>query len=311
MRIDRIGRGVKGFYRLADYALRWGMITTSAQRRLQILGFWQRHGLTATQEAFAISRRTLFSWRAKLRDQGGNLAALAPRSTAPKRRRTRQWPAAITTEIRRLRSEHPNLAKEKLHLLLQPFTARKQLPCPSTRTIGRLIADAPDKMRSRPRTFGASGKAKPVRSPRLRKPKHFTAQRPGHCVSLDSIELRAQNDRRYVITCIDLHSHFAWAWPSIAALRQLLPAALRARLALRQIKAAVLQELAMMAEATQVAAFGEDGHGDHRADARKGFQMHEVGIGRQCLFGTQFEFCPQSVELLVSSQRDAKGLDRQ
>ena len=58
----------------------------------------------------------------------------------------------------------------------------------------------------------ALGKAKPVRQPRLRKPKHFRAQRPGHCVSLDSIELRAQNDRRYLITCTDLHSHFAWAW---------------------------------------------------------------------------------------------------
>ena len=212
MRIDRIGRGVKGFYRLADYALRWSMIATSAQRRLQILGFWQRHGLAATQEAFAISRRSLFAWRAKLRDEGGNLAALAPRSTAPKHRRTRQWPTTITTEIRRLRTQHPNLAKEKLHLLLQPFAAREHLACPSARTIGRLIADAPDKMRTRPRTFGATGKAKPVRSPRLRKPKHFTAQHPGHCVSLDSIELRAQNQRRYVITCIDLHSHFAWAW---------------------------------------------------------------------------------------------------
>jgi transposase InsO family protein len=212
MRIHRIGRGVKGFYRLADYALRWSMIATSAQRRLQILGFWQRHGSAATQEAFAISRRTLFAWRAKLRGEGGNLAALAPRSTAPKRRRTRQWPPAITTEIRRLRTEHPNLAKEKLHLLLQPLAAREQLPCPSARTIGRLIADAPDKMRTRPRTFGATGKAKPVRSPRLRKPKHFTAHHPGHCVSLDSIELRAQSQRRYVITCIDLHSHFAWAW---------------------------------------------------------------------------------------------------
>jgi transposase InsO family protein len=109
MRIERIGRGVKGFYRLADYALRWGMIATSAQRRLRILGFRQRHGLAATQEAFAVSRRTLFAWRAKLHSEGGNLAALAPRSTAPKRRRTRQWPATITTEIRRLRTQHPNL----------------------------------------------------------------------------------------------------------------------------------------------------------------------------------------------------------
>lgn len=56
------------------------------------------------------------------------------------------------------------------------------------------------------------GKAKPLRQPHLRKPKHFHPEHPGHCIALDSIELRADSSRRYVITCIDLHSHFAWAW---------------------------------------------------------------------------------------------------
>jgi transposase InsO family protein len=212
MRLRYVGYKIRGFYGLADYALRWGMIAKSAQRRLEILGFWQRHGLTATQEAFGVSRRTLFAWRAQLRQEGGNAAALVPRSTAPKQRRQRQWPAPIVTEIRRLRTAHPNLGKEKLHLLLQPFAAQHQLPCPSPRTIGRLIADAPDKMRSHPHRYGAPGKPKPLRSPRLRKPKHFHAEHPGHCIALDTIEVRADSTRRYVITCTDLHSHFAWAW---------------------------------------------------------------------------------------------------
>ena len=212
MRVQHVGHKVKGFYRVADYALRWSMIAPDAQRRLAILDFWQRHGLAAASEAFKVSRRTLFLWRAKLKAEGGNVAALAPRSTAPKHRRYRQWPAPLLAEIRRLRTLHPNLAKEKLHQLLLPFTAARQWPCPSARTIGRLIADAPDKMRARPRTFNAAGTPRPIRRPRLRKPKHFQAARPGHCVALDSIELRAQSDRRYVITCIDLHSHFAWAW---------------------------------------------------------------------------------------------------
>jgi hypothetical protein len=37
------------------------------------------------------------------------------------------------------------------------------------------------------------------------------AQRPGYYVTLDSIELRAQNERRCIITCTDLHFHFASA----------------------------------------------------------------------------------------------------
>jgi len=37
MRAQHVGYPIKGFYRWADYALRWGMIATDAQRRLQIL----------------------------------------------------------------------------------------------------------------------------------------------------------------------------------------------------------------------------------------------------------------------------------
>ena len=77
-----------------------------------------------------VSRRTLFLWRAKLKAEGGNVAALVPGSTAPKRRRQRQWPAPIVAEIRRLRTVHPNLAKEKLHLLLWPFAAPRSCPVP-------------------------------------------------------------------------------------------------------------------------------------------------------------------------------------
>ena len=51
MRVQHVGHKIKGFYRLADYALRWGMIATDAQRRWEILRFWQRHGAAATSEA--------------------------------------------------------------------------------------------------------------------------------------------------------------------------------------------------------------------------------------------------------------------
>src|SRR4029453_3056350 len=126
MRVQHVGHKIKGFYRLATYALRWGMIAPDAQKRLAILEFWQRHGLAAASEAFKVSRRTLFLWRAKLKAEGGNVAALVPRSTAPKHRRQRHWPALLLAEIRRLRTHHPNLAKEKLHLLLLPFAAAQQ-----------------------------------------------------------------------------------------------------------------------------------------------------------------------------------------
>jgi len=48
-----------------------------AQQRLRILRFLDKHGLAATVDAFGVSERTLYRWRQKLRQAGGNPAALA------------------------------------------------------------------------------------------------------------------------------------------------------------------------------------------------------------------------------------------
>jgi uncharacterized protein Usg len=42
MQVQHVGHKIRGFYRVADYALRWGMIAPDAQKRLAILDFWQR-----------------------------------------------------------------------------------------------------------------------------------------------------------------------------------------------------------------------------------------------------------------------------
>jgi hypothetical protein len=58
MRVQHVGYRVKGSCRLADYALRWGMLGQDAHQRLAILRFWQRHGLAATSDgvSFAVKR---------------------------------------------------------------------------------------------------------------------------------------------------------------------------------------------------------------------------------------------------------------
>ncbi|WP_218587176.1 helix-turn-helix domain-containing protein, partial [Thermomonas hydrothermalis] len=76
------------------------MTPKDAQRRLHILRFWGTHGLKATQDAFDVSRRTLYRWKQALREQGGNPAALAARSCAPKRRRTPKTDPRLVAEIR-------------------------------------------------------------------------------------------------------------------------------------------------------------------------------------------------------------------
>lgn len=211
MQIQRIGYRVKGFYAVADRALCWSMISADAQERYRILCFWEKHGLEATQEAFGVSRRTLYAWRQRLRAGGGKPAACAPHSTRPHRLRQRCWPAEVINEIARLRREHANLGKEKIHPLLQAWCQTRGWRCPSVRTIGRLIADAPDKMRHAPRRVSRFGQGRTVRRPRTRKPKGYRPEKPGDCLALDTVERRKDGLARYLITCIDLASRFSFA----------------------------------------------------------------------------------------------------
>ena len=77
MQIHRVGYRIRGFYRVAALGHLWDMTPKDAHRRLEILRFFDKHGLAATRDAFGVSRRTLYRWKAALQAQGGNPAALA------------------------------------------------------------------------------------------------------------------------------------------------------------------------------------------------------------------------------------------
>ncbi|MEW5790958.1 MAG: helix-turn-helix domain-containing protein [Pseudomonadota bacterium] len=69
------------------------MTPKDAQARLRILRFFDKHGLAATRDAFGVSRRTLYRWKAQLAAGGDNPAALAakpPRRSAAASRRPTQ-----------------------------------------------------------------------------------------------------------------------------------------------------------------------------------------------------------------------------
>ena len=133
------------------------MIFQGAEQRLKVLQFWESHDLTATHEAFGVSRRTLFAWRAKLRNARAKPTGLAPRSTRPKHVRQRRWPAAVIQQIRRLRAAHPNLDKEELHPFVQRFcqiqgvAVRLGTACDSThavRSVGSWLRDVASCLRT-------------------------------------------------------------------------------------------------------------------------------------------------------------------
>ena len=188
------------------------MVSDKAKKKMEVIAFWERHGESATLEAFKISRRTLYAWRAQLKRGDGRAESLNEKSKRPKNVRVRKWPLVITQEIRRVRTQHPNLGKEKVFIHLSAFCRERGLTCPSQKTIGRLIADQPDKMRTFPEKVRHDGTiVHPQRKKKDRKPKGFTATHPGHCVALDTIEFRFWGRKIYVITFIDLYSRWAFA----------------------------------------------------------------------------------------------------
>jgi transposase InsO family protein len=212
MQVHHVGYRIRGFYRVAKLWHLWEMTPKDAQRRLQILRFWDRHGLQATRDAFGVSRRTLYRWKKALRDQGGNPAALAARPSAPERRRTPKTDPRLVAEIRRRRSLYPNLGKEKLHVLLAPWCQEKGIALPSASTIGRIIARAPDKMRHTPTRLDTRGRHRPLkRHPKPRKPKGVRPA-PFELLACDTIERIRDGLRRYLVTFIDPASDFAFAW---------------------------------------------------------------------------------------------------
>jgi hypothetical protein len=119
------------------------MITEIALRRHKILIHWEKHGLLSTVDAFGVLKRTLYNWKRTLKEGGGKIEALNPKSRRPKTTRKRSWDYRILEEMKRLRGAdvHPNLGLEKLQPLLADFCDVLGIKCPSSTTVERLIKD--------------------------------------------------------------------------------------------------------------------------------------------------------------------------
>src|SRR3989337_1663443 len=99
-------KGVRGYSRLME--LRNVMDhpkRKEIEKRVKIIGFFEKHGAEATQEAYQVARSTVYSWKKKLKDSGGELVALAPRSRRPHRMRQSKVSPEITAYVERYRTE--------------------------------------------------------------------------------------------------------------------------------------------------------------------------------------------------------------
>ena len=211
MQTDYLFNGIRGYARFKRFGYLLEMETKEANERYKIVQFFDKYGLEATKEAFGVSRRTIYRWKAVLKENNYQKSSLNLKSTKPINTREPATPKIVVDEIRRLRECYPNIGKAKLHALLTIWCQEKKLHIPSESTIGRIVARDKDKMRMFPCRINYQGKVKPKkREIKNRKPKGLKTE-PMHLWAVDTIQRVSLGIRRYVMTMIDPNSRIAFA----------------------------------------------------------------------------------------------------
>ena len=204
-------KGVRGIVSLYHDALRFrDMITPQAEERVRILAFWQKHGDSATKEAFKVSRATLFRWQKALRSGGGKIESLVPGSTAPKMRRRRVIPDSVKELIMRERLRE-KIGKEKLARLLRD----DGITTLSASTVGRMLGDLKrNGALSNSARFTLNGRTGNLIERKLKqyRKKLRSKGHEGALVKADTIVRFTNGIKRYILTAIDLESEFAFAY---------------------------------------------------------------------------------------------------
>lgn len=208
MRIFNKFRSTKGFISTWERVIRFRyMVSEQAKERCRILAFWEKHGDEATQEAFYVSRRTLFRWQAALKKEVGKLESLNLRSRAPKNRRTRNTPEALRERIIALRTAHLSLGKEKIQSIL-----KREGYLGSVSTVGRILGDL-KKRGSIPKHTKLTLSARTGRLIERKYTPRKKLRRPfGYRVlEADTVVRFVDGMKRYILTGIDTEARTAFA----------------------------------------------------------------------------------------------------
>lgn len=208
MQQGNVLRNTQGFAKAAAAALKWRSMRNKAeaQRRVKILDFWHKYGLEATKDAFGTPKATLYRWQQVLNNANGNVSVLDPKSTAPKRRRSRAIPPALEVAIIAWRATHPRLGGKKLAPLL-----RKQGFVVSVSYVDRCISDLKASGRL-PRQIKLSFYAKGGIHRETKKTvikKQRRAEK--HGLEVDTVVRHIDGIKRHTLTAIDIERRFAYA----------------------------------------------------------------------------------------------------
>lgn len=183
-----------------------------ALQRMKIMKFYEEYGERACKEAFGADRKLISRWRKRIKENGGSISALVPKSTRPSKVRRSDLPLEIIDFIKKTREEHPRLGKEKIKPLLDEYCSKVGEKEISESTIGNII-------KRHKLFFQRSGRI--YHNPdskwaqnRVRRKKRLRVKHPprpsdfGHILS-DAVERITDGVKDYFLSAIDAKLKFA------------------------------------------------------------------------------------------------------
>ena len=184
----------------------------TAQKRMEMMTFYDQFGERATIQAFGADRRVISRWRKRLTASCGKLTSLIPTSTRPQTCRTPQTHPDIVAFIKREREAHPRIGKDKLKPDLDIYCKEHGIPSVSVSTIGNVIKrhhfffQKAGRIYHNPGSKWARNEVKKKKRLRIRhspKPTDY-----GHILS-DTVERITDGVKDYFISAIDAKMKFA------------------------------------------------------------------------------------------------------
>ena len=198
----------KGFVKAHETGLKWRSMRDKEEvkRRVEALRFWEVHGLAAAIDHAKVHKRTLQRWKATLVAAGGDVSALEPKSTAPKKRRTRHIPPDLEARIIWYRTTYPRLGGKKLTPVL-----RKEGYHVTRTYIDRCISDLKQLGRLPNNVklsfYAKSGTHKERKQTKIIKHRRITKRG----IEIDTIVRHIDGRKRYIITAIDVQRRVSYA----------------------------------------------------------------------------------------------------
>ena len=175
-------------------------------RLTKISEFGLKYGYKAAIEAFGVSKSTYYRYVKLYKISQEFNIPLEMKSKRPHRLRLAKWDKKVVSFISKLRTDHPNLGKDKIKYYLDKFCFKYGIKPISTGTIQNIINSHPNKLRTK-KTISNSRRRENV----LRKPKNYKAIESGECISLDSMEFRQDGKKLYLVVVQDEATNLMYA----------------------------------------------------------------------------------------------------